>query len=108
MVNTTNELIVSDYVKKIGASLSRQIKIEKIIEEMKVVLIEDGEKSKDDFYTLEVLEGMENQSYAFMVREIPNLILKRNRPFKSRPHSRSFNNNKGKNPKRFMKGCLKS
>lgn len=48
MVNTSCAL-VGDLVKEIEAASSWQIKIEKMIEEIEDLLLEDYEKSKDEF-----------------------------------------------------------
>lgn len=44
----------------------------------------------------------------FMARNFPKFRFKRNQPFKVRPRSNSFNNNKVKSPEKLVRDCYKS
>lgn len=55
MVNTSCALISRDPVKEIETSSSGHIKIEEMTIEIENLLLEDDEKSEDEYYTLEEL-----------------------------------------------------
>lgn len=56
MVNTSCALIAGDPVKEIKESSRGEIKIDKISEDLEYLLLDEEEKSEDEFYTLEELK----------------------------------------------------
>lgn len=77
MINISCALIVSEIVKKWETATTSKLKIEEICyKELEVEESKEAEKDEDEFYILEELEVMENQSYTFMVMKFPNIRFK--------------------------------
>lgn len=64
------------------------------------MLLEDDEKSDDEFYTLKEMDGMENKTYAFMTSKFLNLSSKET-SLSSKDLSLDPSTTKGKFQKRF-------
>lgn len=55
-------MIVGDPIKEIEEPSGGHIKIDEISNNLDDFLLDEEEKSNDEFYTLEELEGMKNKS----------------------------------------------
>ena len=51
------------------------------------------EAEEEEFYTLEELEDLENQSMAYIARKFSNIRFKKNKAFKPRQYNGSSSNN---------------
>lgn len=73
------------------SSSSSCIKIEEITEDEEKVVLELKDVEDEDFYTIEELKNMDNQTMAYMAKKFSNLRFRKNKPYKSKGQSSNFN-----------------
>ena len=85
--------------KKFGALITNEpkVKSEDVVEEKDEPhsVVEKEGNEEEEFYTLEELDDLENQSMAYIARKFSNIIFNKNKAFNLRQYTSTYSNNTG-------------